>query len=177
MEDTLFESNLKRLMAKGTIAYYCQLRCELSGPKKPLNNSDEVNKLLCQFDYLFFDLAGMPPTWGPKRKRNRQIVLSPHTMPINVHPYRYPQFHKNKIEKLTREMLNQGLIRPSSNPFSSPVLLVHKKDELWRFYVDYKALNATTIQDRFPILTMDELIDELHGSIVFSKLDLHVVYH
>jgi len=124
--------------------------------------------LLAEFADIFVELTDLHP---PCRFDHR-IHLLPNTAPIAVRPYRYLQLLKDEIERQCADMLRQGIIRPSTSAFSSPVLLVRKKDGSWRFCIDYRALNAKTVRDLFPIPIVDELLDELKGAAFFTKLDL-----
>ncbi|KAL1546909.1 hypothetical protein AAHA92_23444 [Salvia divinorum] len=137
----------------------------------PIN--PRLQSVLEKFVTVFDIPTGLPPP----RKWDHKIHLPPGSKPVNVRPYRYPYFQKSEIERQVKEMSTQGVIRHSTSPFSSPVLLVRKKDGTFRFCVDYRALNATTTADNFPIPTADELFDELNAARVFSKLDLRSGYH
>lgn len=96
---------------------------------------------------------------------------------MNVKPYRYPYSQKNELERQVVVMLDADRIRPSHSPFSSPMLLVKKKDGSWHCFVDYRAFNAITIEDRFPIPTIDELLKKIVRKSWFSKLNLRQRFH
>lgn len=133
----------------------------------------EMQQLLSQFA----DIYQKPTQLPPHRDIEHHINLKDETDPVNVRPYRYAYFQKAEIEKQVQDMLQSGLIRASTSPFSSPVLLVKKKDGSWRFCTDYRALNSVTIRDRFPIPSVEDMLDELYGAAYFTKLDLISGFH
>lgn len=71
-----------------------------------------------------------------------------------------------------KQMMNNGVCRPSSSPWASPLHMVKKKDGSWRPCGDYRALNLRTIPDRYPMRNVADFVNELHGCTIFSKIDL-----
>jgi len=76
------------------------------------------------------------------------------------------------VSRQVKDLLDRDLIEPVHSAWSSPVVLVKKKDGSWRFFVDYRRLNSVTIQDAYPLPRLDESLDILAGSKYFSILDL-----
>ncbi|KAJ4802055.1 polyprotein [Rhynchospora pubera] len=137
------------------------------------NISTHLDEVLSKFAAVFQEPSSLPPL----RDVDHTIPLIPGTQPISQRPYRYSYFQNLEIEKMIEELMKADLIQPSSSPFASPILLVKKKDGNWRMCVDYRKLNACTIKDKYPIPIIEDLLDELHGAKIFSKIDLRAGYH
>ena len=94
----------------------------------------EMERVLQEFENVFKEPQGLPP----ERSHDHSITLKEGSKPFQIKPYRCPYVQKTEIEKLVQEMLGNGIIQLSNSPFASLVLLVQKKDDTWRFCVDYR---------------------------------------
>ena len=122
---------------------------------------------------MFETPKGLPPICDHDQAIN--LILG--IVPPNIRPYRFPYVQKREIERMIAEMLEAGIIQLSEISFYALVVLVHKNDGSWHMCLDYRELNKLTIKDKFPIHVIDELLDELHGAIYFTKLDVRSGYH
>ena len=96
-------------------------------------------------------------------------------------PVRLPSRCQNPLireqeQQQVQEMLQDGVIRPSTSPWASPVVMVKKKDNTMRFCVDFRKVNDTTIKDAHPLPRIDDTLKSLHGAKYFSTLDLKSGY-
>jgi len=164
---------MKGLLQRRGIAQVVQLCPITTDPSTLEVIPTEVQQIIDSSDSLFKEPNVLPPS----RDFDHKIPLLPGVKPVNVKPYRYAPTQKDEIERQIKEMLANGIIRPSHNPFASPVILVKKKDGTWRFCVDYRQLNNITVKDKYPLPIVDELLDELHGAAWFTKLDMRSGYH
>lgn len=125
-----------------------------------------VMSLLEQYDDIFSEPNILPP----HRKHNQRINLEEGVKGLSLRPYRHCSTQKDVIENMIQELLQKGVIQPSTSLFSSPVVLVKKNNNIWKMCVDYRELNDKTI--KFPIPVIEESLDELCGISWFIKLDL-----
>ncbi|KAL4384325.1 hypothetical protein GQ457_15G019630 [Hibiscus cannabinus] len=135
--------------------------------------SGEIGRLLQSYSEVFEEPKGLPPDRGQEHR----ITLMNDKSVVKVKPYKYPFAQKEEIEKMIKEMLDAGIIRDSNSAFSSPIVMVKKKDGSWRMCVDYRKLNEVTVKENFPMPVIEELLDELGAARFFSKLDLRSGYH
>jgi hypothetical protein len=101
-----------------------------------------------------------------------QIDLIPGTSLPNRAAYTTNPEEMKEIQRHVQELLDNGYVRESLNPCVIPVILVPKKNGTWRMCVDCRAINNITIRYHFPIPRFDDMLDELSGSTILTKIDL-----
>nr|CAE02904.3 OSJNBb0045P24.9 [Oryza sativa Japonica Group] len=134
-----------------------------------------VTNLLQKYEDVF--PAEIPPGLPPMRGIEHQIDLIPGASLPNRAAYRTNPDETKEIQQQVEDLLDRGYVRQSLSPYAVPVILVPKKDGSWRMCVDCRAINNITIRYRHPIPRLDDMLDELCGSIIFTKIDLRSGYH
>lgn len=109
-------------------------------------------------------------------------ILTTNDMPIYTKNYRYPHHFRRDVQEQIQEMLDNGIIRPSKSPYSSPIWVVPKKldasgKKKIRVVIDYRKLNEHTIDDRYPMPQIEDILDSLGKSVYFSTIDLKSGFH
>lgn len=135
----------------------------------------EVQELIESYSDVFPD--DLPRGLPIPRDVDHKIELVEGAKPPARPPYRLSAAESDILESQIKELLEKGHIRPSSSPFSAPVLFVKKKDGSLRMCVDYRQLNKITVADKYPIPRIEDLLERLAKAKIFSKLDLRSGYN
>jgi len=137
------------------------------------NQRDKLKSLLVKHSNVFaksqFDLG--------KTSVVKHGINTGDTEPIRQRPRRPPRAFKDEESKIIDEQLKANIIRESSSPWSSPLVYVKKRDGTTRPCIDYRALNATTLKDSYPLPNISDCLDSLGGSVYFSCLDILSAYY
>jgi hypothetical protein len=179
---------LKRCVAQSQVEYIFVLRHadRVSSDSKHCSSEDassaaETEKVLAESRAVLAEYADrfppdLPKQLPPRREVDHRIELIPGSTPPCLATYRMSPTELDELKRQIDDLESKHILRPSKSPFGAPVLLTKKKDGTWRFCVDYRALNAITVKNKYPLPRVDELFDRLHGARYFSKLDLRSGY-
>ena len=142
--------------------------------KDEVRQGMSLHRVVCEYKDVFpNELPGLPPP----RDVDFRIKLYPGTSPISMTPHRMAPVELQELKVQIHELLGKGFIRPSTSLWDASVLFAKKKDKTLQLWIDYIHLNRVTIKNRYPLPRIDDLIDQLRGARVYSKIDLRTSYH
>ena len=149
----------------------------------PVDWLKQIHALLSEFPTVLPTLNSpgeeVKPTYAHCKDRSFQhtIELTPGAEPPCRGMYRMSPAEIEELKAQIKDLIERGLIQTSTSPYGAPVLFVRKKNGKLRMVVDYRMLNNITVKNRYPLPRIDDLLDQLHGAKVFSKIDLASGYH
>lgn len=137
------------------------------------SNHDELRKLFITYDKCI----AMNIRQLGKVNGHEMVINLQNDKPVYFKPYRTSNADRQVVRDMINELLQNDIIRESHSAYASPALLVGKKNGEKRLCIDYRALNKITILDKYPMPRIEDLIDRLQGSTIFTSLDLKSGYY
>lgn len=139
---------------------------------------EHIQKLITKHAKLFH----LPHEYLTMTNAVTHKIQTTDDIPVHVKQYRYPQVHKEEIDKQIDDLLKKNIIKPSSSPYNSPLWIVAKKadskgQKRWRMVIDYRKLNEKSLADAYPLPNIVEVLDQLGSAKYFSVLDLASGFH
>lgn len=175
--DNSSQDRIRRLINKQLdttrIPSHLQVLCEETIVGHDPEQQEVILGMLQQFSEVFSkdnDDLGMT-------HMTKHEIDTGNARPFKQPPHRVPTAFAGEDTKAIEKLQRQGVIRPSSSPWASPIVLVHKKDGSVRFCTDYRRLNQCTKKDAFPIPRTEDCIDAVAGASIFSTMDITSAYH
>lgn len=146
-----------------------RLRTDHLNPEERAN----LESLCAQYADVFY-IDGEPLTFTNQIKHS---IRTTDELPVYTKTYRYPFVHRQEVQDQITKMLDQGIIRPSQSAWSSPIWVVPKKADAsgkvkWRIVIDFRKVNEKTIDDKYPIPNINDILDKLGNCHYFTTLDL-----
>ncbi|GJZ27557.1 putative reverse transcriptase domain-containing protein [Tanacetum coccineum] len=163
----------QKYIKKGCPIFLAQVMRKETEDKSEEKRLEDVPTVRDFLEVFPEDFPGLPPT----RQVEFQIDLVPSAALVARAPYILAPSELQELSTQLQELSNKGFIRPSSSPWGAPVLFVKKKDGSFRMCIDYRELNKLTVKNRYPLLRIDDLFDQLQGSSVYSTIELRSGYH
>nr|GEV62658.1 putative reverse transcriptase domain-containing protein [Tanacetum cinerariifolium] len=161
------------LIVSGKEEVYIPVKAHVA-EKEPKQKRLEDVPIIHDFPKVFpVDLPRLPPL----RQVEFRIELVPGAAPVVRAPYHLAPSEMKELSDQLKDLSEKGFTRPSSSPWGAPVLFVKKKDRSFRMCIVYRELNKLTVKNRYSLLRIDDLFDQLQGSSVYSKIDLRSAYH
>ena len=162
---------LKKCARKGCQLYEVKIMETETGK---LKTSIDKFPILKEFQDVFpNDILGLPP----KIYLDFTIDLMPRSALVSQAPYHMSILELTELRMQLQELLEKKYVQPSVSLWSAPVLFVRNKDGTPRLCIDYQQLNKMNIKNKYPLLRIDDLFDQVRGATIFSKIDLRSGYH
>ncbi|GKE49403.1 hypothetical protein Tco_1480661, partial [Tanacetum coccineum] len=149
------------------VKYHAVIVCDEKIIRIPFGNEILIVRVFPE------DLSSIPPT----RQVEFQIDLVHGVAPVARAPYQLALSEMKELSDQLQGLSNKGFIRPNSSPWGALVLFVKKKDGSFWMCIDYQELSKLTVKNRYPLLRIDDLFDQLQGLSVYSKINLRSGYH